>query len=176
MKVRLNGHPMGAYNYFYLNGKLYKVLQAIRTSDYLSAWNYVDHGVEEFIYSDIKKKAEPAFSTDNAAKLVGRSRETVYNAYLTERGVMGGIKTYPLDGKNTPAWYSRRYWSKKDVYNLYDYFASKRGSHAKEGNVPRARNNLMSKKELRAALEHEVSYFVQNKDGEFVKVFSAEDL
>lgn len=176
MRVRLNKHPLGAYNYFYLNGKLYKVLQAIRTSDYLSAWNYHDHGVEEFVYSDIRKRAEPAFSNKSVAALIGRSRETVYNAYLTEKGVKGGTKTYPLDGKNTPAWYSRIYWSKKDIYDLYDYFLSKKGAHAVEGNVPRTRNNLMSKRELRAALEHEVSYFVQNDKGEFIKVFSAEDI
>ena len=132
--------------------------------------------VEEFIYSDIRKKAEPAFTTNSVAKIIGRARETVYNAYLTEKGVKGGTKTYPLDGRNEPRLYSRRYWSKKDIYDLYDYFYSKPKVIASEDQVQWTRNSLMSKKELRSILEHEVSYYVQNKDGEFIKVFSAEDV
>lgn len=175
--VNLTNHPLALNNYFYLDGDLYKIMQLVKASDYLTAWNYHKNGMEEFVLSDVKRRAEPGFKADAVGEMVNRSGITCRDFY--QQGIIPRPKkTYPLgDGKFTPVLYSAVVWSKQDVYNLHDALMER---HDKD-NVSKkightGRNDLPTRAELRAALEHGTVYYVQDKTGKMVKVWKAETL
>lgn len=176
MKVNLSGHPLAQNNYFYLDGKLYKVLQVNRASDFLSAWCYDDQGVQEFFLPHIRKKAEPAFGIRAVSEILGRTVQTIYNNYINDDVIIRPTKTYPLDGTMRSRRASPRYWSKQDIYDMYDVFASRHTVVKKDGTVSINNRQLQSKAELRAKLENQMVYFVQGKDGKMIRAFSAGDL
>lgn len=176
--INLTNHPLAANGYFYLEGDLYKILQMIRASDYLTAWNFHKNGVEEFVLSDVKRRAEPAFRTKNVGEMMNRTGITVRDVYQRDE-IPRPKKTYPLgDGKFTPLLYSAVYWSKKDIYNLHDYFMSRNRIKEKTDRSIGQVNSksLPSRAELRAILEHGTVYYVKDRKGQMVKVWKAEDV
>lgn len=176
--VNLTNHPLAANDYFYLDGDLYKIMQYVRASDYLTAWNYHKNGMEEFILSDAKKRAEPAFKTKHVGELVNRTGMSCRD-YYQQGSIPRPKKTYPLgDGKFTPLLYSTVLWSKEDIYNLHDFLMELHGIQSKTrtsaGNS--GRSDIPTRAELRASLEHGTVYYVQDKKGNMVKVWKAEDV
>lgn len=176
MSVNVTGHPKAMNNYFYMNDKLYKVMQLIKASDYLTAWNFHDHGMEQFSYTYVRKYAEPAFRTKTVAEMVNRSPHTVRDCYQ-----MGGLpkpkKVYPLgDGKHTPLLYSPIMWSKKDVLNLHDYLLERAGVERmkRESVGVIGSGDLPPRSEVLAALDHGTVYYVKDKDGKMIKVWKAD--
>lgn len=178
MPINITNHPLAMNGYFYLEGDLYKILQHIRASDYLTAWNYDKHGMEEFVLSSVKRRAEPAFRNKQVGEIMNRSGITVRDVYQQDL-IPRPKKTYPLgDGKNKPLLYSPVLWSKQDIYNLHDYYMSRpsqRGVKSKPG-VKGNLQGLPTRAELRAALEHGTVYYVKGKDGQMHKVWKAEDV
>lgn len=177
--INLTNHPLAANNYFYLDGDLYKILQHVRASDYLTAWNFHKNGVEEFILSEVKRRAEPAFRTKQAGEMMNRTGISARDVYQ-EGNIPRPKKTYPLgDGKFTPLLYSAVLWSKKDIYNLHDYYMSLHGVSFKSRHSPgetRSRG-IPTRAELRAMLDHGTVYYVKDKKtGDMVKVWKAEDV
>lgn len=176
--INLSNHPLAAKNYFYLDGNLHKILQHVRAADYLTSWNFHKNGVEEFVLSDVKRRAEPAFRTKEVAEMMNRTSITVRDVYQNDE-IPRPKKTYPLgDGKFTPVLYSPVYWSKQDVYNLHDYYM---GKHNVKYKTDRATGNVNSRgiptrAELRAMLDHGTVYYVEDDKGNMVKVWKAESL
>lgn len=176
--INLTNHPLAANDYFYLGGDLYKILQHVRASDYLTAWNFHKNGMEEFILSDVKRRAEPAFKTKSVGEMINRSGISVRDVYQ-EGHIPRPKKTYPLgDGKFTPLLYSAVLWSKQDVYNLHDYYMSKHGVKAKTETKPgeTRSHRIPSRAELRSVLDHGTVYYVKDKKGQMVKVWKAGSL
>lgn len=179
MGINITNHPLAMNDYFYLNGELYKILQHVRASDYLTAWNFNQHGMEEFVLSDVKRRAEPGFRAKAVGEIMNRSGITVKDVYQ-QGHIPRPMKVYPLgDGRNQPLLYSPVIWSKEDVYRLHDFYMgrerTKRSIDKKPGDVGGGRG-LPTRAELRAALEHGTVYYVKDKKGQMVKVWKAESL
>lgn len=175
--INITNHKLAGNDYFYLNGDLYKILQLVRASDYLTAWNYHKDGIEEFILSDVKRRASPAFRTKDVAEMVNRTSSTIRNIY--QLGEMPRPKkTYPLDGKNTPLLYSPILWSKEDVYRLHDTLMERHKIDRAEREMvgEAGRKDIPTRAELRAVLDHGTVYYVKGKDGKMVKVWKADSL
>ena len=176
--VNLTNHPLALKNYFYLDGDLYKILQLVKASDYLTAWNYHKNGMEEFILSDVKRRAEPGFRADAVGEMVNRTGITVRDVYQ-EGHIPRPKKTYPLgDGKFTPLLYSAVVWSKEDVYRLHDHLMEKHKikERTEKSTGVSGRRDIPTRAELRAVLEHGTVYYVEDSDGKMVKVWKAEAL
>lgn len=174
--LNITRHPLAANGYFYLEDKLYRVMQVIRASDYLTAWNFHDNGMEEFIYSDVRRRAEPAFRTKEVAGMVNRSTITVRDIYQEDK-IPRPKKTYPLNGTGdfTPLLYSPVLWSKRDIYRLHDVLVEGMVNSRinKKADKPSPRD-VPSRAELRAVLDHGTVHYIKDKTGQMVKVWEAD--
>ena len=63
--------------YFFLNGKVHKVLRLSRAKDEVVAWSYVDKKRVMYSYAQVDKNMERAYTVLEAGKILGRHRVTI---------------------------------------------------------------------------------------------------
>lgn len=154
--------------YFFYRGDLHKKIHINRAADVITAWNYPKAQLVKYVYSDVKKSGEKAFSSTQVQKMVNRGRLTI------ERAISDGMihrpqNTYGLDeNRNFYAYY----WSEKDIMALHDYLKTvHRGRPRKDGLV--TPSNLPTAAELRAMIRQGTVFYVKQGD-EFVPTWKAE--
>jgi len=155
--------------YFFYNDELHKKLHINRAEDVITAWNYPQGRVMKYIYSDVRKRGEKAFSTPEVMKLVRRGRGTVLGA-VDDGNIPRPQFTYGLDENRNLYKY---YWSEKDIMALHAYL--------KTVHIGRPRHddkitpgNLPSAAELRAMMKQGTVLYVKTESGEFVPTWQAE--
>jgi len=155
--------------YFYVEGKLYKMLRVIKARDEALAWCYDDHQTRLFQWSDVRKRASRGFTAGEVGKMIKRSGRMVH--YYIEDGLIAPPKrTYSLTtGK--PGYYI---FSEEDVYKIQEIVSgSHRGRPRKDGvKIPAP---TPSKREIYAQMKYDMTLYVKNKDGEFIPLYAAED-
>ena len=72
----------GKLTYFYLNGLLHKSLHINRGADKITTWCYPEHRRVAYTYSDVKKNREPAYTTQEVAQMLNRTRKTIEYAIM----------------------------------------------------------------------------------------------
>lgn len=157
------------HRYFYLNGDLHKSLHIDRTNDTIMAWSYPLAKRVGYTYSDVLKRRERAFTTQEAAKMVGRARYTLEAALL--RGEFPPPQyTYGLTELRQKFQYL---WHEKDIVNAWQYFASvHRGQPRKDGRItPQAMPTL---REVKAMIRQDDILYVKVGD-EYRPVWQAKD-
>ena len=152
--------------YFYLNGKLHKILRRSRAEDLVVAWDYQTGKRVAYNLADVEKNKQHAYPISEVVKIIGRHEDTIKkHLYL------GNIKTpqqcYSLNGNKTPGKY---YWSEDDVRELHSFFKTvHRGRPRKDGEI--RPGNMPSRAEIEAIMKQENILYVKNNDGEFIPVW-----
>lgn len=155
--------------YFYLEGKLHKVLHINRAQDIATCWSFPDRKRIAYIWSDVQKKRQFAFSIGQLAKMLNRHPDRVKRAMKS-----GAIETpqqaYSLDGQYLPMSY---YWSEDDAIDVHKYFSSLHiGRPRKDGR--KTNNSLPSPYEFRTRLRYGRMLYTE-EDGHMVPVFMHEE-
>ena len=84
--ARENRHRLRKkFVYFFLNGKVHKVLKLSRAKDEVIAWSYLDKKRMMYSYSQVDKNMEKAYTILEASKILGRHRVTVENIFCRAR-------------------------------------------------------------------------------------------
>lgn len=159
---------MPPLRYFFYRGDLHKKQQINRGADIITAWNYPKATLERYIYSDVRKNGEKAFTTKQVCAMVQRGRTAVESA-ITDGMVPRPQFTYGMDeNRNMYAYY----WSEKDILALHDYFKSlHHGRPRIDGEV--TPKQLPSAAELRSLIRQGTVFYVKRGD-EFVPTWQAE--
>ncbi len=63
--------------YFFLNGKVHKVLRLSRAKDEVVAWSYLDNKRMMYSYAQVDKHMERAYGIKEVSKIIGRHRVTI---------------------------------------------------------------------------------------------------
>lgn len=153
--------------YFFYRGELHKKIHINRGDDVITAWNYPKHKVEVYVYSDVRRNGEQAFTTQQVKKMVRRGRAIISKA-INEGMIPAPQLTYSLDeNRGTYAYY----WSEKDIMNLHDYLKTVHiGRPRLDGRVNSGK--LPSAAELRAMIRQGTVFYVKVGD-EFVPTWEA---
>jgi hypothetical protein len=146
--------------YFFLNGKLHKVIKSSRSKDEIIAWCYPDRKRVLYSYSQVEKYKESAYSLTEVGKLIGRHKVTV-EEYVIDGKVREPQKVYPI-GKPESNWY-KYMMSESDVLDLHQFILD--AGYSK---------NLPSRAELQALLKHNMILYTKSSEGNFVPVWKAE--
>lgn len=155
--------------YFFLNGDLHKKLHIKRSADSIKAWNYPQARVMTYVYSDVRKMGQRAFSTMEVSQMINRSRRVIEEAIL--RGdIREPQSVYSLTGKPKRVAYK---WREEDIMDLHAWLMTiHRGRPRLDGEIVPA-SNLPTARELRAMIRQETVLYVKQGD-KFVPTWKAE--
>jgi hypothetical protein len=146
--------------YFFLNGKIHKVLKASRAKDEIIAWCYPDKKRVMYSYSQVEKSMEKAYSIIEAGEILGRHRVTI-EEYILQGKIKKPQKVYPISNPDS-AW-SRYMLSESDILDIHQFIID--AGHIRD---------LPSRSELQALLKHNLILYTKTVDGSFVPVWKAE--
>lgn len=146
--------------YFFLNGKIHKVLKSNRSKDELIAWCYPDKKRMLYSYSQVKKYMENAYSTVEVAKILERHKVTIED-YILDGKIKMPQRVYPIS--NPESSWSKFMFSESDILDLHQFILDSGYS-----------KNLPSRNELKALLKNNVILYTKVEEGKFVPVWKAE--
>ena len=154
--------------YFFYRGDLHKKIHINRAADVITAWNYPKGKMEKYVYTDVKKNDEKAFSSKQVAEMVNRKWVTISRA-IEAGNIPVPQHTYSLDeNRNMYAYY----WREEDVMGLHAFLKTVHiGRPRKDGMV--TPSELPTASELRAMMRHGTVFYAKVGD-EFVPTWQAE--
>lgn len=146
--------------YFFLNGKVHKVLRLSRAKDEVVAWSYVDKKRVMYSYAQVDKNMERAYTVLEAGKILGRHRVTI-EEYILQGKIKQPQKVYPIS--NPESTWSKYMLSESDILDIHQFIID--AGHIRD---------LPSRAELQALLKHNLILYTKTDDGKFVPVWKAE--
>ena len=159
--ARENRHRLRKkFVYFFLNGKVHKVLKLSRARDEVIAWSYLDKKRMMYSYSQVEKNMEKAYSVVEVSKILGRHRVTI-EEYILQGKIKQPQKVYPIS--NPDSTWSKYMLSESDILDIHQFIID--AGHIRE---------LPSRSELQAILKHNLILYTKTDDGKFVPVWKAE--
>jgi hypothetical protein len=147
--------------YFFLNGKIHKVIKRSRARDELWAWCYPDKKRVMYSYSQVKKYMENAYSVAEAGQILGRHKVSI-ERYILAGKIKEPQRIYPIsnpDGK-----WNKFMLSESDILDIHQFIAEDGYS-----------SELPSRTELIALLKQNVILYTKNSEGSFIPVWKAEE-
>jgi len=146
--------------YFFLNGKIHKVLKSSRARDEIIAWCYPDKKRVLYSYSLVQKNMENAYSLKDAGVLLNRHKVTV-EEYILAGKIKEPQKVYPISNPESK-WF-KFMLSESDILDIHQFILD-------AGYI----RDLPSRTELQAILKHNLILYTKTNDGSFVPVWKAE--
>jgi hypothetical protein len=146
--------------YFFLNGKVHKVLRLSRAKDEVVAWSYLDNKRVMYSYAQVDKHMERAYGIVEVSKIIGRHRVTI-EEYILQGKVKQPQKVYPIS--NPDSSWSKYMFSESDILDIHQFIID--AGHIRD---------LPSRSELQAILKHSLILYTKTDDGKFVPVWKAE--
>jgi hypothetical protein len=152
--------PIKKIRYFFLNGKIHKILSSSRAKDQVIAWCYPDAKRVLYPYSEAYKQMGNAYSVVQVAEMLNKHRVTIQD-YILEGKIKTPQKIYPIGSLSKDGW-SKYMFSEEDIFDLHEYILE--SGHS---------NNMPSKAELVALLKHSFVLYTKTSTG-FVPVWQAD--
>jgi len=146
--------------YFFLNGKIHKVVRASKARDEIVAWCYPDKKRVMYSYSQVKKNMGNAYSIKQVCEILNRHRVTV-EEYILQGKIKEPQRVYPISNPDS-SWYKFMF-SESDIYDLHQFILD--AGYTKD---------FPSKAELTALLKHGLILYTKTDEGSFVPVWKAE--
>jgi hypothetical protein len=146
--------------YFFLNGKIHKVIRTSKARDELVAWCYPDKKRVMYSYSQVKKNMGNAYTIKQVCEILNRHRVTV-EEYILQGKIKVPQRVYPISNPES-TWYKFMF-SESDIYDLHQFILD--AGYTK---------NFPSKAELTALLKHNLILYTKTDEGSFVPVWKAE--
>lgn len=158
------------FRYFYINGKLHKMINVVRSRDEALAWCYSEHKKRIYQWSDIRRRGSRGFTVAEVARLVGRGTRAI-NHYI-ERGLITPPEmTYSL----TSGKLGMRIYSEEDVFKIREIAASQHRGRPRNDGLITPKKNTPTEQELYSQVKYDIKLYTKNKDGEFIPLYMAED-
>jgi hypothetical protein len=146
--------------YFFLNGKIHKVLRKSRARDELVAWCYPDKKRVMYSFAQVKKNMEKAYSIVEAGKILNRHKVSI-ERYILAGKIREPQRVYPIS--NPESSWNKFMLSENDILDLHQFIAEEGHS----GDLP-------SRTELIGLLKQNLILYTKSSDGNFVPVWKAE--
>lgn len=152
---------------FFLDNELNKKVRTIPSENILVAWNFPKESRVHYNYQQARRRIQGAYNIKEVAELleepVDKLKKLVRNNILSR----GSGSSYTIASRRP----GPVYWSEDDVLiTRSELFAIAKKNMYGE---PYAGFKLISEAELIHKIRGGESYYIKNKDGEFVKVWRA---
>lgn len=151
-------------HYFYMDEVLYKVQRKNRGQNLLLAMDK-DRKDVVFNLSDVRKSGYKAYTTKDVSEMMNRHMRSIVR--LVKQGFVPAAER----------WYdyetARIYYSKTAVMQVHKAISIRNMANARKGFVKI--EDIPTGDELKSQLDHGFILYARSDDGEFVRVWEAED-
>jgi len=152
---------------FFLDGNLHKKIRTIVSENILVAWNYPREERVHYNYQQTRRRFQYAFNLKEVSDLLDEPLDKLKKLLKNNILSRGSGSSYAIATRRP----GPVYWSEDDVLDLRsELFAIAKKNVYGE---PRGKFKLISEAELLHKIRGGESYYIKNKDGEFVKVWRA---
>jgi len=153
---------------YYFNGHLYRVIKHNRGEGVVYATDVYNSEEQVLLsYVEFKNKAYNAYTLAGAAKLLNRAKRTI--EMLVKAGYVSSVDRVPMGP-------GRHYYalSREAVLDVHKVLSMRTGHRPrKDGSV--LVKGLPSREELMTEMKNEITLYARNKDGDFVRIWEAEE-
>lgn len=157
-----------AYQRFFLNENLHRVIHVNRSKNEMVAFDFVEGAFKQYPNSEVQKRKSPAFSIKKVAEIFNRHPKSIHR-YIADKNIPVPQREYDIRTKKPGAYF----FSDKDLFGLQEYLSQVApGKTAKSGHVKPQR--VPSREDLRALVEYGKILYVK-QDDEFIPVWKARD-
>lgn len=158
--------------HFFLDQKLYKVLTQDRAADILTAWDFTDKKIRQFVLSDAKRRMKNAYDTVEVAHLLNRNR-MVIQGYVNQGKINSPVRIHEKGRNAHGKPFNKMKWSEEDVLALHDYLLTVGGGRPRKDGTLYSAARIPSRRELLAMMRQQPMFYMKTAQGEMVPVWSA---
>lgn len=169
MAGKVGKAPRRRIRYFYVKVEgiphLHKVLYVNRSSDLVWAWDYTEDKRVMYVWSDVRKTMQHAYSITEVANLLGMHRMTI-DSYIRDGKIKTPQRIYRLENK-TPGRYM---FSEDDILDMHQYMSEvHRGRPRKDGMIKS--QVKINASELRTLVQQGQVLYTTDEQGQFVPIW-----
>lgn len=152
---------------FFLESRLHRVIHQNKAQNALTAYDFFDHKVKVYPYSEVESQKENAFSLREVGKMLNRNRVSLMR-YFEKLG-WTLQQEYSLDSGIPGAYFL----SETEIMKLRDYMSTvHRGRPRKDGRTTCSK--VPTREEVRSMIQSGRVLYVKEND-QFVPVWKARD-
>lgn len=163
-----------AKSYFYVDGKLYRVIKSDRPNDLMRAWSYSDNCLVNFVWSDVKRKMQQAFNTSEVARLLNRTKKNIFE-HLHAGAINPPYKIGVQKSETKIHEFGQYKWSEDDVLALHEHYLTVGAGRPRKDGMLTAAVRIPTRLELIAMMKQNQMVYIKNSSGEFVPIFDTPD-
>lgn len=148
---------------------LYRIIKKNRGENLLLAWDCINEKDVVFNLSDVIKRGYKAWSIKEVAAVLNRRPMTIQR--IIKEGYVPNVARARTNGRVPD--HARYYFTKKAIFQAHKAISMRNIQKANKGFVKVS--DIPTKDELKAQLDHDLILYATNEDGEFVRVWEAEE-
>lgn len=149
----------------FINDELHHIIYINKPANTCITWNFIQQKEVTYIYRDMKKFAERAFTIGEAAKAVNRHPDRIRVA--VEQGRIPKPQKAGDKGKY--------YFSAKDIENIRQVFVETHRGRPRKDGIVKTQRGTPTREELEAILGTRQMLYIKNEKGEFIPIWQSAD-
>lgn len=144
---------------------LHRTLHVNPSQDLVTAWDYIDHKRKMYVWSDVKRTMQYAFTVKDAAELLGVHKMTLFN-YMSDGKIEKPQRIYDLSTRKP----GKYFFSEEDVMDIHLAMSeTHQGRPRKDGLV--TNNGVPNRAQVRTLVRQGDVLYTKTEDGEFVPIW-----
>lgn len=156
------------YFFIKVDDKLHlnKVLHVNKPEDMVTTWDYTDGKRKLYVWSDVRRRMQNAYSIKETAEILGKSKLTV-DTYIREGNIRTPQRIYSLTPNRVPG---KFLLSEDDVLDLHQAMSERhQGRPRKDGLV--TNNNLPTRAQVRTLVQQGEVLYTKDDKGNFIPIW-----
>lgn len=149
----------------FINNELHQIIYINKPANTCTTWNFIQNKQVIYIYKDMKKFAEKAFTIGEAAKAINRHPDRIRHAILN-----GRLPVPQKSGEN-----GKYYFSAKNIEEIRQVFVETHRGRPRKDGIIKTQKGTPTKEELEAILGTRQMLYVKNEKGEFIPIWQSPD-
>lgn len=149
----------------FINNELHHIIYINKPANTCITWNFVQEKEIIYVYKDMKKFSQRAFTIGEAAKAVNRHPDRIRVAIDN-----GRIPKPQKAGEK-----GKYYFSADDIEYIRQVFVETHRGRPRKDGIIKTQKGTPTKEELEAILGSRQMLYVKNDKGEFIPIWQSQD-
>lgn len=147
--------------YFFIDHRLHRVLRVNSPANLMEAWSFEEDCKVTLLYTDYRKLAKKAVTTQVAADVLNVSKRTLTR--LIEAGdIKEPARSYPIGNKESPMRYA--WWGLEDILDAHTVLLTKHYGRPRHDGGITPNQNLPTRAEVIAKMTDQMVLYAKDGD------------